>query len=155
MNGNPVDYSYLNSIRGSEVETVEVFKTDGFSNINRNYDADGIVSIITRKIETTKITMAQLQDLLPKGNLLTFNAQGYAISRDFYAPKYDVLKQGAGFGGDLRSTIFWSPKVKTDKTGITSVDFFNADGRGTYRATIEGIDADGNLGRYVVRYTVK
>lgn len=153
-NGKPVDYSYLNNFRGSDVENIEVFRSDGLSSINKNYQSDGIISIITKKIESTKITLAQLQDMLPKGNLLTYNAQGYSVAREFYSPKYDPLKQGA-FGGDLRSTIFWSPKVKTDKTGVTSFDFFNSDGKGTYRATIEGMDAEGNLGRYILRYTVK
>jgi hypothetical protein len=155
VNGRPTDFNYLNTMTGNDIETVEFFKTDGFSGINRSYQSDGIVSIITRKLETSKITFAQLQDMLPKGNLLTYNAQGYSVSREFYSPKYDLLKQGGGFGGDLRSTIYWAPKVKTDKTGITSIDFFNSDSKGTYRATIEGIDADGNLGRYVLRYTVK
>jgi hypothetical protein len=155
VNGRPMDFATLTSMSGNDVETVEVFKTDGLSNINRNYQSDGIVSIITRKIESSKITYAQLQEMLPKGNLLTYNAQGYSIAREFYSPKYDLLKQGGGFGGDLRSTIYWAPKVKTDKTGITSIDYFNSDSKGTYRATIEGIDADGNLGRYVLRYTVK
>jgi hypothetical protein len=155
VNGRPTDFNYLNTISGNDIETVEVFKTDGLSGINRNYQSDGIVSIITRKIESTKITLAQLQEMLPKGNLLTFNAQGYSVAREFYSPKYDALKQGGGFGGDLRSTIYWAPKVKTDKTGVTSIDFYNSDSKGTYRATIEGIDADGNLGRYILRYTVK
>ncbi|MFD0792185.1 carboxypeptidase regulatory-like domain-containing protein [Mucilaginibacter litoreus] len=155
LNGKPIDYSFLNSIAGRDVETIEVFKTDGLSSINKNYQSDGIISIITKKVEGQKITLAQLQDMLPKGNILNFNAIGYAKTREFYSPKYDALKQGGSFGGDLRSTIYWNPKVKTDKTGLTSVEFFNADGRGTYRATIEGFDTEGNLGRYVVRYTVK
>ncbi|MBB5393993.1 carboxypeptidase regulatory-like domain-containing protein [Mucilaginibacter sp. AK015] len=155
VNGKPVDYSYLSSLSGTDVETIEVFKNDGLSNINQNYQSDGILSIITRKIQTTKITFAQLQEMLPKGNLLTFNAQGYTVAREFYSPKYDALKQGGALGGDLRSTIFWSPNIKTDKTGVASFDYFNSDGKGTYRATIEGIDADGNLGRQVFRYTVK
>ncbi|MGY4536889.1 hypothetical protein ACVW0P_001303 [Mucilaginibacter sp. UYNi724] len=154
LNGSPVDYQTLNGYRGDDVETIEVFKSDGLSNINRNYMSDGIISIITRKIEKSKITFAQLQEMLPKGNLLSYNAQGYSIPREFYSPKYDPLKQGA-FGGDLRSTIFWSPKIKTDKTGLTSFEYFNSDSKGSYRAVIEGMDAEGNLGRYIFRYTVK
>ena len=45
--------------------------------------------------------------------------------------------------------------VNTDKTGNASVEFYNADGKGTYKAVIEGIDADGNIGRYVYRYKVQ
>lgn len=154
VNGSPVDYQTLNAYRGNDVETIEVFKKDGLSNINHNFMSDGIISIITRKIKMEKISFAQLQEMLPKGNLLSYTAQGYAIPREFYSPKYDPLKQGA-FGGDLRSTIFWSPKIKTDKTGLTSFEYFNSDGKGSYRAVIEGMDTEGNLGRYIYRYTVK
>ena len=43
----------------------------------------------------------------------------------------------------------------TDKTGSSSFEFFNSDGTGTYRAIIEGIDKDGNIGRYIYRYKVQ
>jgi hypothetical protein len=105
-----------------------------------------------RKINKTKISFAQMQDMIPKPYEVTFTANGYGIAREFYSPKYIVGKTA---GPDLRTTVYWNPKIVTDKTGTALFDFFNADGRGTYRATIEGIDADGNLGRYVLRYTVK
>jgi uncharacterized protein YfaS (alpha-2-macroglobulin family) len=58
-------------------------------------------------------------------------------------------------GVDRRSTIYWNPNIFTDKTGNASFEFFNGDGTGTYRAVIEGIDKDGNIGRYVYRYKVQ
>ena len=155
LNGKPVDFSYLSSISPNTVETIEMFKTDGVSGINKTYGTEGMILINLHKVVSQKISLSELQDMLPKGNLLTFTPLGYAVTRQFYSPKYDPLKPSAAVGGDLRSTIYWSPKVVTDKTGATSFEFFNADGRGTYRATIEGLDADGNLGRYVYRYTVK
>ncbi|TSD66218.1 carboxypeptidase regulatory-like domain-containing protein [Inquilinus sp. KBS0705] len=156
LNGKPIDYSYLSTQNPKMVETIEVFKKDGFSGANKTYDSDGLIFINMKKIVSTKISLAEFQEMLPKGNLLNFTAQGYTVSKEFYSPKYDVPKPGLAFGGDLRSTIFWSPKVITDKTtGTTSFEYYNADGRGSYRATIEGFDADGNLGRYILRYTVK
>jgi hypothetical protein len=154
-NGKPVDYSFLRSVNGNQVETIELYKTDGVSGINKTYGTDGMIFINMRKVVSTKISIAELQEMMPKGNLLSFTAPGYTVSREFYSPSYEVAKPGVAFGGDLRSTIYWSPKVVTDKTGLASFEFYNADGRGTYRATIEGIDADGNLGRYILRYTVK
>jgi len=154
-NGKPVDYSFLSSVNGNGVETIELYKTDGVSGINKTYGTDGMIFINMRKVVSTKISIAELQEMMPKGNLLSFTAPGYTVSREFYSPSYEVAKPGLAFGGDLRSTVYWSPKIVTDKTGLTSFEFYNADGRGTYRATIEGIDADGNLGRYILRYTVK
>jgi uncharacterized protein YfaS (alpha-2-macroglobulin family) len=56
---------------------------------------------------------------------------------------------------DLRSTIYWKPDLITDKDGNASVNYFNADGTGTYRVIVEGMDEKGNLGRQVFRYKVE
>ena len=52
---------------------------------------------------------------------------------------------------DLRSTIYWNPNIITDKDGKASFEYFNADGKGTYRMVIEGIDADGNIRFFIFR----
>jgi uncharacterized protein YfaS (alpha-2-macroglobulin family) len=56
---------------------------------------------------------------------------------------------------DLRSTIYWNPNIITGEDGKASFEYFNADGKGTYRVVVERIDADGNLGRQVFRYKVE
>jgi hypothetical protein len=55
----------------------------------------------------------------------------------------------------LRTTIYWNPKIVTDAAGDTVLEFYNSDGKGTYRAVIEGVDANGNVARSIYRYTVK
>ena len=81
--------------------------------------------------------------------------KGYAAVRTFYLPRYTGPRDAQTAQNDTRSTIYWNPNVVTDKTGAAAVEYFNADGKGTYRAIIEGIDKDGNIGRQVYRYTVK
>ena len=76
------------------------------------------------------------------------------MARFFYNPKYDA-SGNAPIGGDLRTTIYWNPKVLTDTAGNASFEFYNADNKGPYRAIIEGIDSDGNIGRTVYRYNVQ
>jgi hypothetical protein len=44
--------------------------------------------------------------------------------------------------------------VITDTTGNAKVNYFNADGTGTYRIVVEGLDIYGRLGRKVIRYKV-
>jgi hypothetical protein len=155
VDGKPVDANFLNGIAGKDVETIEVFYKDGLSGIDKMFGTLGIMSVTMKKVAKTKITLAQLQEMMPPPNILTFMPFGYAVAREFYSPRYTIAKPAIS-NNDLRTTIYWNPKVTTDKVnGTASFDFFNADGRGTYRATIEGIDSDGNLGRQVIRYTVK
>ncbi|MBC7565875.1 MAG: hypothetical protein H7223_02815, partial [Pedobacter sp.] len=56
---------------------------------------------------------------------------------------------------DYRSTIYWNANLKTYSTGKTSFSYFNADGPGNYKVVVEGINAEGELGRQVFRYTVE
>lgn len=154
VDGMPVDISYLNSINGNEVESVEVFLKDDVSGINRTYGTNGIVEVNMKKIEHKKVTMKDIQDLLPHPNIVTFVPKGYTTSRVFYSPKYEVTRSTMQ-GLDFRSTIYWNPRVVTDKAGNAVLDFYNADGKGTYRVIAEGIDANGNIGRSDYRYKVQ
>jgi hypothetical protein len=149
-----VDVSYLSSMTGAEVESVEIFLKDGLSGINRLNQTNGVMIINKKIIKKEKISFAQLQALIPKQNVITFAVQGYTKAKEFYVPKYDINKSSV-VGLDLRNTIYWNPKIITDKTGTATFNFFNSDARGSYRAIIEGIDSEGNLGRYVMHYVVK
>ncbi|MES2809817.1 MAG: hypothetical protein V4619_14395 [Bacteroidota bacterium] len=85
-------------------------------------------------------------------NIANIKPKGFNKVREFYAPRYD--KPGSGKLPDLRTTIHWNPYLKTDANGKTSFSFFNADGAANYKVIVEGINADGELGRQVYRYRV-
>jgi len=154
FNGLPVDASYLDNIDPKTVETVEVFLNDGLSSINKMSNTKGVIVITGKKQpKGEKISLAQLRDMLPQTNLITITPQGYGRVMEFYVPKFSVPKTNMAYS-DLRTTIYWNPKIITDATGKASFDFFNADGKGLYRAVLEGIDADGNIARYVYHYKV-
>jgi hypothetical protein len=155
VNGMSVDYNYLMNVDPKMVETVEIFNNDGVSSINRTTGTNGVLSIITKKQpKGEKISKEELLALLPKAYEVEFIPGGYSTARTFYSPKYENTS-GNQAATDFRSTIYWNPLVLTDKAGNTSFEFFNSDGTGTYKAVIEGIDKDGNIGRYVYRYKVQ
>jgi hypothetical protein len=153
--GFPVDYSYLSSVNPKEVESVEIFLSDGLSGINRMNNTNGVLVINMRKPpEGKKITMAQLKELFPPKYILSFTPQGYTMGRVFYSPKYDVPRMVQA-ANDLRTTIYWNPMVNTDKNGNATLEYYNADGKGNYKVVVEGIDPDGNIGHFVYRYKVQ
>jgi hypothetical protein len=80
--------------------------------------------------------------------------KGFNRVREFYSPRYD-RPGNANTQPDLRTTIYWNPYLKTDENGKTSFNYFNADGPGTYRVVIEGLNVDGQLGRQVFRYIIE
>ncbi len=156
-NGLAVNYNFLSSLGPNDVESVEVFTSDGYSGVNKNSGTNGIIVINGKKVvKKPKMTRDQVSALIAsmRNSSKGFMPMGYTMTRVFYNPKYDV-SGNAPMGGDLRTTIYWNPKVVTDKNGMASFDYFNADGKGTYRAIIEGIDSKGNIGRTVYRYKVE
>jgi hypothetical protein len=154
LTGQPVDVGVLSSVDPSQVESVEIFLRDELGTINKMYQTNGVIAINLKKIEKQKISFADLQSLLPKNNVLTFTPLGYSNVRQFYSPKYETtLSKTQGI--DLRTTIYWNPKVFTDKNGTAVLEFYNADSKGTYKAIVEGFDRDGNIGRFVYRYKIQ
>jgi hypothetical protein len=155
LKGMPVDVNTLNTLDANQIESVEIFTKDELGLINSAYGTNGAIVINMRKVETQKITLQELKDMIKQNNDVTITPKGYAAIRTFYMPRYDGPRETQPTRTDTRSTIYWNPNVLTDKTGATSLEFFNADGRGTCRVIIEGFDKDGDLGRQVYRYTVQ
>ncbi len=156
LRGQPVDVNALYGLNVSDIESVELFYKDEMGLINSAYGTDGAMVINMKKAPpATKVSLQELRDLMPKQNEVNFSPQGYATVRTFYLPRYNGPRESQTNRADTRSTIYWNPNIITDKTGNASVEFYNSDGRGTYRVIIEGIDKDGNIGRTVYHYTVK
>ncbi|MBY0245928.1 MAG: carboxypeptidase regulatory-like domain-containing protein [Sphingobacteriaceae bacterium] len=155
LNGMPVDVNAINTVNYSDLSSVETFLRDNLGTIDRAYGTNGVLVINTKKIpksKGTKMTREQIENLLPKNNVITFSPIGYTKEREFYTPKYTVDNSNVS---DLRTTIYWNPKIETDANGMATVEFFNADGKGNYKVIVEGIDANGNVGRSVMRYVLK
>ncbi|MHA4896519.1 hypothetical protein ACXZ1K_17335 [Pedobacter sp. PWIIR3] len=87
-------------------------------------------------------------------NVANIQPKGFNKAKEFYSPRYD--RPGSDIElPDLRSTIFWDASVKTYSTGKSTINFFNGDGPGNYKVIVEGINAEGELGRQVYRYAVE
>ena len=137
----------INQIVSTQVETIEVLKYASTS-IYGIGGGGGVLVITTKQGGGTKA-----KDIASIG-VLPITPRGFYKAREFYSPKYDHTEL-ASKQRDFRSTIYWRPEIMTDKDGNASLDYFNADGTGTYRVVIEGIDSWGNLGRQVLRYKVE
>ncbi|TCD05620.1 hypothetical protein EZ449_16155 [Pedobacter frigidisoli] len=74
-------------------------------------------------------------------HLLNVNLNGYYTARDFYSPNYS---NPANANKDLRTTIFWSPSIKTNDKGEATVVFYNGDNKGNVLIKSDGITVKGN-----------
>ncbi|ASU36003.1 carboxypeptidase regulatory-like domain-containing protein [Mucilaginibacter xinganensis] len=148
VDGTVVDYNIFNSLNSNDIEGIEVLMGPHFAAIYGSQAAGGALIITTKRGRKTN----NYYRYAP--GVVTFMPKGFYKAREFYSPQYDNPKTNQKIT-DLRSTIYWNPNIITDKDGKASFSYFNADGKGTYRVVIEGIDADGNLGRQVYRYKVE
>ncbi len=87
-------------------------------------------------------------------NVANIQPKGFNKVREFYSPRYDRPGSNTELP-DFRSTIYWNSSVKTYGTGKTTLNFFNGDGPGNYKVIVEGINAEGELGRQVYHYAVE
>lgn len=75
----------------------------------------------------------------------TFYPLGYQQPIEFYSPKYDTTIGKNSEIPDLRTTLYWSPRLMTDEQGNASFSFYTSDQPGNYFLNIEGIAENGEL----------
>ncbi|TSJ42654.1 hypothetical protein FO440_00230 [Mucilaginibacter corticis] len=128
-------------VDGESIEKIDMVTTN---KALMSYLGGPSMLIYTKRGYIRKNYTPSITNIIPKG----FNKV-----REFYSPRYD-RPGNADKVPDMRTTVYWNPYLKTDISGKTSFNFFNADGPGTYRVVVEGINAAGELGRQVFHYTV-
>ncbi|TYR34208.1 carboxypeptidase regulatory-like domain-containing protein [Sphingobacterium phlebotomi] len=156
LDGMPIDEPALNSIIPSDIEAIEIFLRDELGTVSRMYQNDGVVSIMTKKKDQSKqprMSLAEIESMLPKTNVIDMVPLGYVKERQFYSPKYDT--PDSKNTNDYRTTIYWNPDVVLDDEGNATLNFYNGDGNGRYKVVVEGQDETGNAGRAVYYYNVK
>lgn len=156
LNGMPIDEPSLNGIQTAEIEAIEIFLRDDLGTVSRMYQNDGVVSIMTKKNDQKKqprMSLAEIESILPKTNIIDMEPLGYVKERKFYTPKYETAESKNT--NDYRTTVYWNPSVLLDATGKVELKLFNADGNGKYKVVVEGQDETGAIGRSVYYYNVK
>lgn len=148
IDGTYIEPEFLSSINPNDVETIEVLKSGASSAIYGIYGVGGVLIITTKRGTFNQ----DYRNYAP--GIISYLPQGFHKQREFYSPNYDAPQPNPKMA-DLRTTIFWKPNVLTDSLGKASVEFFNADGTGNYKAVIEGINAEGKIGRQIFRFRVE
>ncbi len=145
VDGMTVGQDFAASLPVEDIEVIEVLKNAALTTIYGSSGIGGIVLISTKRGSSNR------QSKTP--GILSLVTKGYETTKEFYTPKY--TSSGASLQKDLRSTIYWNANIITDKEGKATLDYFNADGVGSYKVVVEGINADGKIGRKVFSYIVK
>jgi TonB-dependent SusC/RagA subfamily outer membrane receptor len=146
IDGAEVPPESINYLTPNEIETIEVLKYSSAAAYGMQ-GGNGVLVITTKRRVGNDV-----KDITSIG-ILPINVRGYYKAREFYSPKYESTITNTR--PDLRSTIYWNPELQTDKDGNASFKYYNANGTGTYKIIVEGIDDKGKLGRLVYEYKVE
>lgn len=131
------EISYLTS---NDIESIEVFKGANAA-IFGSKGGNGVIAITLKEGVTIKAsTPISLARIIPLG---------YQKPSQFYIPKYEVDSVMNSTQPDLRTTIYWNPKLVADSDGTLHVKFYTADKANNYSVILEGITNSGEICRYV------
>ncbi|HEX3386653.1 MAG TPA: carboxypeptidase regulatory-like domain-containing protein, partial [Mucilaginibacter sp.] len=149
ISSSPTKADIINTLSVNDVASIEIITDGSLAAIYGVRGGGGVILITTKRWD----------DMMPdtknfKVNYAYYSPPVFYKARTFYSPKYGPAKSESSFS-DLRTTIYWSPNVNTDEHGNASFEFFNADTKGTYLVTIEGIDSTGHIGRQTYHYKVE
>ncbi len=136
------DLQMLRAIFVNEVERVDINRigTGGF--FDPTEGAEGMIHIMTKAGNPNYYKNRKTDEVSTVPETLLI---GYSVAKQFYIPNYNDKKPEYQ-QADHRTSIYWSPMVKTDKTGKTSVSFFTTDDAATMRILVEGLDKTGKIG---------
>ena len=132
------EFSYLTA---KDLASVDVFKGAN-TIIFGSRGANGVIAITLKKYENVKSTS-------PLTSVARIMPLGYQKPVEFYAPKYAVGTLYRSQDPDLRTTIYWNPKLVADKNGNIHVSFYAADKANNYTVIVEGVSNAGEICRYV------
>jgi len=136
LDGMRTDKSAILMLPVTDVDKVDVL-TGAESAIYGMGAGNGVISVLTKRgnpnYDYSKDKVLGVEH---------FGIAGYYPTKEFYAPNYDVSLP-EHIRPDFRSTIFWSPKIKTDANGKASITFFNTDAATKVNITLEGISSTG------------
>ena len=134
INEIPADVYQLRVLRTDDIALVKFFEA-GFVGVGSSFPG-GALSIYTKEKFDTNEKAEKLYDI---------KYDGYAISKEFYAPDYTrtFVKQPAA---DKRTTLLWKPDIfMSSSTRSLQFNFFNSDVSKKFKVVVEGFDAAGKL----------
>lgn len=134
------DLDEIRYLTTNDLDDISVFKGPDAA-IFGSRGGNGVITITLKKGVTLKASTPV--------SVATITPLGYQKPTEFYMPKYDVDSVRMSPKADLRTTIYWNPKLVPDSTGTIHVKFYTADKSNNYSVVLEGITNEGEICRYV------
>jgi hypothetical protein len=147
LDGYEVNSANLSSVLTLPMNIVDRIDVLNASPLYGVRGANGVINIIT-------LTGIRRAPEKPSPNYVYTVVNGYDIPRVFYSPNYDN-KTEQTFHPDYRSTIFWEPNIKVEKSKSVKLEYFYADNPSAIKIIVEGVTEEGIPLTGKIKYDVK
>jgi len=139
LDGIQVDFEELTFLLLNDIAEIALIKGAGTAFLGTKA-MNGVISVTLKSgARAHKAPLTSMTHAMPLG---------YQKPEEFYVPKYEVDSILQKTHSDLRTTIYWNPKIKTDSVGNFNLNFYTADKAHNYTVTLEGISNDGEICRF-------
>lgn len=140
----------LQSFYAYDLESINVYTTT--RHLFGLRAAGGVIALKTRGV--TDHAIVKVDRFLSKEGYNDYVVEGYQKPLEFPSPDYSLSKESYS-DPDFRSTLYWSPNLKTNNDGIATVSFYSGDLDTVYRVLVEGFTEDHIPFRFVKYLSVK
>lgn len=139
LNGMQVEYDEISYLSTIDIQEIALIKGAGTTFLGPRA-LNGAIAVTLKKGTIARkaplVSMARVRPL------------GFQQVEEFYVPKYDAESRYTQTMPDLRTTIYWNPKLTTNSEGKFEVQFYTADSPNDYLITLEGISKEGEICRF-------
>lgn len=132
----PVGASEIANVPVNDIALVKVYRPPFYGGFG---GGNGAIAVYTKK--------GGDEDNSPGAGFEKVRIPGYSIIRQFYSPDYAVNKKVNELP-DKRATLYWNPDLVIDSASHqVTFSFYNTDITKSMRIVVEGLSADGKIGR--------
>ncbi|MCH7412704.1 hypothetical protein MM213_04350 [Belliella sp. R4-6] len=148
------EYKFVDGIPPSEVTSVEIIRfAQDFAPLwwttdlgNEPPKSLNIIAIFTQAGKG-------LSGAYRRQGVSEFSVPVFAMVKEYYTPKYDVLNSESWIKPDLRAILHWE-RSKNTINGKAETSYYNGDLTGDVRVIIEAVSNEGKIGYYEFEYEV-
>ena len=128
----PVDVSMVATMPADDFAIVKVFSNGPLAGVG------GALALYTNKDKKGKSSAySSFSEAI---------IEGFAITKEFYSPNYDVSFTNNNTLNDNRTTIYWNPYLVNNKDyKQINFSFYNSDYAKKFKIVLEGLTKDGRL----------
>ncbi|MCK3684147.1 TonB-dependent receptor plug domain-containing protein [Maribellus sp. YY47] len=140
MDGIDLSINDLSDLYSDDIDHIAVITGPSAAVYSRKGGAGGVILISMKEGWKFNYELKGVKKVMPLG---------YQKPVEFYVPKYEVDSIRMLRQPDMRTTVYWNPKINVQTGEGTTVSFYTADPATTYTYIIEGVGEDGQLYRSV------